>query len=111
MQTIKQVFPIFYTFIKMTFNKSQCTQGATYILKAKNKPLQMFTEQLLIQKNLKILQLNGQQTSHMYKTPNRSKTEKFGDGRNWQLITQLITRTKHYYYCLRGLISQLVTHL
>ena len=47
----------------MTFNKSQCTQGATYILKAKNKPLQMFTEQLLIQKNLKILQLSGQQTS------------------------------------------------
>ena len=31
----------------------------------------------------------------MYKTPNVSKTEKFGDGRNWQLITQLITGTKH----------------
>ena len=37
----------------MRFNKSQCTQGATYILKAKNKPLQMFAEQLLIQKKFK----------------------------------------------------------
>ena len=37
----------------MRSNKSQCTQGATYILKAKNKPLQMFTEQLLIQKKFK----------------------------------------------------------
>ena len=79
----------------MRSNKSKCTQGATYILKAKNKPLQMFAEQLLIQKNLKILQLNGQQTSHMYRTPNGSKPEKFGDGRNWQLITQLITGIKH----------------
>ena len=37
----------------MRSNKSKCTQGATYILKAKNKPLQMFTEQLLIQKKFK----------------------------------------------------------
>ena len=79
----------------MRSNKSQCTQGATYILKAKNKPLQMFTEQLLIQKKFKNSSINGQQTSHMYKTPNGSKTKKFGDGRNWQLITQLITGTKH----------------
>ena len=34
----------------MRFNKSQYTQGASYILKAKNKALQMFAEQLLIQK-------------------------------------------------------------
>ena len=37
----------------MRFNKSQCTQGATYILKAKNKPLQINAEQLLIQKKFK----------------------------------------------------------